>query len=57
MLFSFSSLILEILEYQGVSIGGGIGSISDIVEAAQLICEKVRPLCRLCIIFSGITDF
>ncbi|XP_006297555.2 3-oxoacyl-[acyl-carrier-protein] synthase, mitochondrial [Capsella rubella] len=27
-------------ERTGVSIGGGIGSISDIVEAAQLICEK-----------------
>ncbi|KAH9624920.1 hypothetical protein KSS87_004196 [Heliosperma pusillum] len=25
---------------QGVSIGGGIGSMSDIVDAAQLICEK-----------------
>ncbi|KAK0589484.1 hypothetical protein LWI29_014965 [Acer saccharum] len=24
----------------GVSIGGGIGSISDIVDAAQMICEK-----------------
>lgn len=27
-------------ERTGVSIGGGIGSISDIVDAAQLICEK-----------------
>uniref|UniRef100_A0A0D3BDC9 3-oxoacyl-[acyl-carrier-protein] synthase, mitochondrial n=2 Tax=Brassica oleracea var. oleracea TaxID=109376 RepID=A0A0D3BDC9_BRAOL len=27
-------------ERTGVSIGGGIGSISDIVEAAQMICEK-----------------
>ncbi|RRT78386.1 hypothetical protein B296_00024618 [Ensete ventricosum] len=30
-----------ILRYQGVSIGGGIGSISDILDAAQLICDKV----------------
>ncbi|RWW24491.1 hypothetical protein GW17_00011212 [Ensete ventricosum] len=28
-------------KYQGVSIGGGIGSISDILDAAQLICDKV----------------
>ncbi|XP_021776012.1 3-oxoacyl-[acyl-carrier-protein] synthase, mitochondrial-like [Chenopodium quinoa] len=28
-------------ERTGVSIGGGIGSMSDIVDAAQLICEKV----------------
>jgi 3-oxoacyl-[acyl-carrier-protein] synthase II len=41
-------------ERTGVSIGGGIGSICDIVEAAQLICEKVKPFCCLCIIFSGI---
>ncbi|XP_021735244.1 3-oxoacyl-[acyl-carrier-protein] synthase, mitochondrial-like [Chenopodium quinoa] len=27
-------------ERTGVSIGGGIGSMSDIVDAAQLICEK-----------------
>ncbi|KAF4352072.1 3-oxoacyl-[acyl-carrier-protein] synthase, mitochondrial [Cannabis sativa] len=27
-------------ERTGVSIGGGIGSMSDILEAAQLICEK-----------------
>ncbi|KAG2242424.1 hypothetical protein Bca52824_095731 [Brassica carinata] len=27
-------------ERTGVTIGGGIGSISDIVEAAQMICEK-----------------
>ncbi|XP_042477249.1 3-oxoacyl-[acyl-carrier-protein] synthase, mitochondrial isoform X2 [Macadamia integrifolia] len=27
-------------ERTGVSIGGGIGSISDILEAAQMICEK-----------------
>ncbi|KAJ4981401.1 hypothetical protein NE237_032238 [Protea cynaroides] len=27
-------------ERTGVSIGGGIGSISDIVDAAQMICEK-----------------
>lgn len=27
-------------EQTGVSIGGGIGSIPDIVDAAQLICEK-----------------
>lgn len=27
--------------FQGVSIGGGIGSICDIVDAAKLICEKV----------------
>lgn len=29
------------LRNQGVSIGGGIGSICDIVDAAQMICEKV----------------
>lgn len=28
-------------EWQGVSVGGGTGSISDILDAAQLICEKV----------------
>ncbi|KAG2322897.1 hypothetical protein Bca52824_016110 [Brassica carinata] len=27
-------------ERKGVTIGGGIGSISDIAEAAQMICEK-----------------
>lgn len=27
-------------ERTGVSIGGGIGSITDVLEAAQLICEK-----------------
>ncbi|XP_010533002.1 PREDICTED: 3-oxoacyl-[acyl-carrier-protein] synthase, mitochondrial [Tarenaya hassleriana] len=27
-------------EKTGVSVGGGIGSISDVVDAAQLICEK-----------------
>ncbi|KAL6143970.1 hypothetical protein ACLB2K_054665 [Fragaria x ananassa] len=27
-------------ERTGVSVGGGIGSISDILDAAQLICEK-----------------
>ncbi|PON44607.1 Polyketide synthase, beta-ketoacyl synthase domain containing protein [Trema orientale] len=27
-------------ERTGVSIGGGIGSMSDVLEAAQLICEK-----------------
>ncbi|KFK24269.1 hypothetical protein AALP_AAs44954U000100, partial [Arabis alpina] len=29
-------------ERTGVSIGGGIGSISDIVEAAQMISDKVK---------------
>ncbi|KAL2925037.1 3-oxoacyl-[acyl-carrier-protein] synthase mitochondrial [Bienertia sinuspersici] len=28
------------IHFKGVSIGGGIGSMSDIVDAAQLICEK-----------------
>lgn len=27
--------------WKGVSIGGGIGSISDILDAAQMICDKV----------------
>lgn len=27
-------------EQKGVSIGGGIGSITDVLEASQLICEK-----------------
>ncbi|KAK7823102.1 3-oxoacyl-[acyl-carrier-protein] synthase [Quercus suber] len=27
-------------ERTGVSIGGGIGSITDILDAAQMICEK-----------------
>ncbi|XP_074341315.1 3-oxoacyl-[acyl-carrier-protein] synthase, mitochondrial-like [Apium graveolens] len=27
-------------EKMGVSIGGGIGSISDILDASQIICEK-----------------
>jgi hypothetical protein len=27
--------------YQGVSIGGGIGSISDILDASQMILENV----------------
>jgi hypothetical protein len=27
--------------YQGVSIGGGIGSISDILDASQMIIENV----------------
>lgn len=31
---------LEKKERTGVSIGGGIGSISDILDAAQMICEK-----------------
>jgi N-acetylglucosamine kinase-like BadF-type ATPase len=26
---------------QGVSIGGGTGSVSDMLDSAQLICEKV----------------
>ena len=29
---------------QGVSIGGGIGSVSDMLDSAQLICEKVSLL-------------
>lgn len=32
---------------QGVSIGGGIGSMCDIVDAAQLICEKVDISCSI----------
>jgi hypothetical protein len=35
-------------EYQGVSIGGGIGSISDILDAAQMICKKVCLLLHCC---------
>ncbi|XP_022948137.1 3-oxoacyl-[acyl-carrier-protein] synthase, mitochondrial isoform X2 [Cucurbita moschata] len=31
-------------EKTGVSIGGGIGSISDVLDAAQLICDKLRRL-------------
>ncbi|KAL0702256.1 hypothetical protein Bca4012_058378 [Brassica carinata] len=31
-------------ERKGVTIGGGIGSISDIAEAAQMICEKIVSL-------------
>lgn len=31
-------------EHQGVSIGGGTGSISDVLDAAQMICEKVSFL-------------
>ncbi|KAL5985422.1 hypothetical protein ACLOJK_027406 [Asimina triloba] len=31
---------LEKKERTGVSIGGGIGSMSDILDAAQMICEK-----------------
>ncbi|PIA38234.1 hypothetical protein AQUCO_02800126v1 [Aquilegia coerulea] len=31
---------LDKKERTGVSIGGGIGSISDVVDAAQMICEK-----------------
>ncbi|XP_020265333.1 3-oxoacyl-[acyl-carrier-protein] synthase, mitochondrial isoform X1 [Asparagus officinalis] len=30
----------QLKKHQGVSIGGGIGSISDILDASQLICEK-----------------
>lgn len=30
----------EDMEKTGVSIGGGIGSISDILDASQMICEK-----------------
>lgn len=32
---------------QGVSIGGGIGSINDTVDAAKMICEKVGLLLPL----------
>lgn len=38
MLFFF---FFKLEEHQGVSIGGGIGSITDILDAAQMICEKV----------------
>ena len=38
MVLFYSSLAIS---YQGVSIGGGTGSISDILDASQLICEKV----------------
>lgn len=33
---------------QGVSIGGGTGSIRDILDAAQMICEKVGFLLVFC---------
>jgi 3-oxoacyl-[acyl-carrier-protein] synthase II len=32
----------DLRSYQGVSIGGGIGSISDILDASQMITENVR---------------
>jgi len=38
--------------YQGVSIGGGIGSISDILDASQMIIENVCILTPA-FIFSG----
>lgn len=47
MVLFYSSLAIF---YQGVSIGGGTGSISDILDASQLICEKV---CLLLPILSG----
>jgi hypothetical protein len=37
--------------YQGVSIGGGIGSISDILDASQMIIENVcilAPALQVC---------
>lgn len=37
-------VVFNFKEYQGVSIGGGTGSISDILDSAQLICEKVSSL-------------
>ena len=36
-------------KYQGVSIGGGTGSISDILDSAQLICQKVSLLELTCV--------
>ena len=37
----FIFYFFKLEEHQGVSIGGGIGSITDILDAAQMICEKV----------------
>lgn len=51
LLFSFVKILaiycLLMRRLQGVSIGGGIGSMSDIVDAAQLICEKVDISCSI----------
>jgi len=38
--------------YQGVSIGGGIGSISDILDASQMIIEKNVCILTPAFIFS-----
>lgn len=47
MYFSFCCFYIFLTwKNQGVSIGGGIGSIGDILDASQLICEKVIFLCN-----------
>lgn len=39
--YNFLALYFNFKTNQGVSIGGGTGSVSDMLDSAQLICEKV----------------